>query len=176
MKKTATPFSKRTARDLRAGDRVLITGRLLAVRDASLRKIFASRSRGPLSLLKRQTVFFAGPAPPPPGKTSGAIGPTTTARMAEYFPGLIRSGAGVLIGKGALPPEARRLLVENSLPYLVAVGGAAALLARTVVSSRVIAFPELGAEAVREIMVRDFPAITALDSLGNCLFDRESPR
>ncbi len=166
---------KKDAVKLRAGDRLLISGELLAVRDASLRKIFSAKS-GPARIFRGKTVFFAGPAPAPPGKASGSIGPTTTARMTEYLPGLIRAGARALIGKGDLSPQAKRLLVEASVPYLVAVGGAAALLARTVVSSRIAAFPELGPEAVRRIRVRDFPAFTALDSRGGSLFARRAGR
>jgi len=172
MRRIKAPFAKKIAGNLRAGDRLALSGRLVTVRDASLQKIFRTKRRDSLAIFAGQVVFFAGPAPAPPGRISGSIGPTTTARMGRFIPGLVRAGARALVGKGDLLPETREVLVENGVPYLVAVGGAAAFLAKAVTASRVIAFPELGTEAVREIAVRSFPLIVALDSRGDCLFDR----
>lgn len=168
-----TPLLDTIAR-LRAGDAVSITGVLYTARDASHERLVSLIRRGqePPFDFRGQIVYYAGPSPTRPGEPVGSIGPTTSGRMDAYSPFLIERGLKVMIGKGRRSEAVKTAIVKYGGLYLAAVGGAAALLARSVKSSRVVAYPELGPEAIFRLEVENFPAIVAVDSLGNDVYER----
>lgn len=157
---------------LRAGDLVLLSGTLLTARDAAHKCLIDLLDQGlPLPIdLKNQAIYYTGPTPAPPGKVIGACGPTTSGRMDAYAPRLIDLGLKVMIGKGQRSPEVLEAIRRNQGVYLAATGGAGALIARCVQDCTVIAFPELGPEAIFRLIVKDLPLITAADALGNDLY------
>jgi fumarate hydratase subunit beta len=166
------PLTREIREELRAGDRLLLEGRVITARDQVHRRVLGALERGetlPFQLEGR-IVFYAGPSPAPEGKQAGSVGPTTASRMDPYTPALAARGVAAFIGKGPRSPEVRRALREHGVLYLVAVGGAAALLGSKVRSMRVIAYPELGPEAVYELEVADFPVIVACDLRGGNVF------
>ena len=167
IKKISIPFSDTSLADLKAGEKVFVSGVIYTARDASLKRLEAEKRK--LLDLAGGIIYFAGPSPAPPGKVIGSIGPTTTARMEKYFPGLLAEGVRGFIGKGAISPEAARSLVKAKAVYLMAVGGAGALLAQTVREAETVLYPELGPEAIYRLRVEDFPAYVALDSRGRSL-------
>ena len=172
MKKLTTPLSEEDIMELKAGDEVLITGNLYTARDAAHKLMVEALERGeklPLEL-KGQIIFYAGPAPAPPGKPIGSVGPTTSYRMDNYTPALLAQGLKATLGKGNRSQEVREALKKYKAVYLAAVGGVAAHLARTVKSAKVVAYPELGPEAVRELYVENFPAIVINDVWGADLY------
>lgn len=159
---------------MKAGDRVLISGSVLTSRDASSRRLSEDIGAGrPPVDLKDRLVFYMGPTPPPPGRPLGAVGPTTSARMDAYVPELIEAGVKAFMGKGRRSEQAKKAMLEGQTVYLVATGGAGALLARHVGEAKVAAYPELGPEAIYEINMDEFPAIVANDIYGGDLFDKE---
>ena len=167
--KVCSPFDQSTLNALRAGDRVLLSGVVYTARDAAHARLCAALAAGE-SLpadLKGQTIFYAGPTPTPPGRASGSIGPTTSVRMDPFTPQLLRYGVKAVIGKGQRGPDMRAAFAEAGAVYFVAVGGAAACLAACVQSVEVVAYPDLGTESVKRLVVRDFPLTVALDTLGN---------
>jgi fumarate hydratase subunit beta len=168
-----TPISDETISDLNAGDEVCITGKIYTARDAAHKKIVELMEAGekPLFNFNGQAVFYAGPTPAKPPRPIGCIGPTTSGRMDKYSPLLISKGLKVMIGKGNRSGEVIEAIVKHRGLYLAAIGGVAALMAKTVKSARVIAFEELGTEAVMELEVEDFPAIVAIDSRGRNLYE-----
>ncbi|MDR3092054.1 MAG: FumA C-terminus/TtdB family hydratase beta subunit [Clostridiales bacterium] len=169
MKKLiTTPIDDDTICSLRAGDEVLLTGKIYTARDAAHKRMFENGDE-PFPFA-RAAVYYAGPSPAPPGRPTGSIGPTTSGRMDKYAPALMARGLKVMIGKGQRSPEVMAAIKRYSGLYLAAVGGAAALLSRSVLSSEVIAYPELGAESVRELFVENFPLITAADCHGGCIY------
>lgn len=143
---------------LKTGDAVSIAGTLLTCRDATLRKIFDQESDFS-ALLKDKIVYFCGPTPAPPGFVIGSCGPTTSSRMEPYFEKLCQVGIRGIIGKGEISAAAAKILTKFGVIYFSGIGGAGAYLATKVKASRVIAFPELGPEAVFELLVEDFPAV-----------------
>lgn len=149
---------------LKAGDKVLLSGVVYTARDAAHKRIVEALERGEKLLfeLKDAAIFYAGPTPAKPGAICGVIGPTTSARMDIYTPALLQAGVKILIGKGERSPEVIESIKQHKALYLVAVGGAAALLAQCVTSCEVIAFAELGTEAVRRLVVKDFPCYVAI--------------
>ncbi len=161
MKKIETPLDEKKIKDLKAGDQVLISGTLYVARDAA-------HQRGLPFDLRGQVIFYAGPTP---GKPVGSIGPTTSSRMDSFTVPLLEKGLRGSIGKGPRSEEVKKALKKYQAVYFVATGGAAALLGKTVTKSEVIAYPELGPEAVLKIEVLDFPAIVAYDSQGGDLFE-----
>lgn len=166
------PLSDDVAASLTIGDRVLISGTIYTARDAAHKKFFELLDKGeelPIPL-KGQIIYFVGPTPAKPGRAIGSAGPTTSGRMDAFTPRLLDLGLKATIGKGQRSEEVLEALKRNKAVYLMAVGGAAALIARSVKSSEVIAYPELGAEAVRKVVVEDFPAIVVNDSRGGDLF------
>ena len=176
-KKISTPLSDRVIRELSAGCRVLISGVVYTARDAAHKRMFEIAERGgemPFDF-SGQIVYYAGPSPTRPGAAIGSIGPTTSGRMDAYSPTLIRLGLKAMIGKGLRSEEVRRAITTHCGVYLVAVGGAGALISRSVKSASVIAFPELGTEAIRLLEVEDFPAIVAIDSSGNDIYRNAAP-
>ncbi|MDR2615083.1 MAG: FumA C-terminus/TtdB family hydratase beta subunit [Oscillospiraceae bacterium] len=157
---------------LRAGDGVLLSGVLYTARDAAHLRLCELLDAGePLPIeIDGTAVYYAGPTPPPPGAVIGSVGPTTSSRMDFAAPRLIRLGLLCMIGKGARSAEVREAIKERGAVYLAAAGGAGALLGERVVSAETVAFPELGAEAIRRLVVRDFPATVAIDSAGRDLY------
>ena len=167
------PLSDIFLRSLRVGDRVQLTGRLLVARDAAHRRMIETlRGGGGLPFdIAGQTIYYMGPTPPPPGRAVGAAGPTTSGRMDAYIVDLLDAGLVATIGKGPRSPEVRKAMLERGAVYFVATGGAGALLSRAIVAARILAYADLGPEAVREIEVVDFPVIVANDTQGGDVFE-----
>jgi len=166
------PLTGEAVSGLRAGMRVLISGKLLTARDAAHKKMVALLEKGeelPVSLTD-QIIYYVGPSPAPPGRVIGACGPTTSGRMDVYTPALLAQGLRGMIGKGFRSPEVLQALQAHHAVYFGAVGGAGALLSKCVQSARVVAYPELGPEAVYELTVSDFPAVVINDIYGGDLY------
>lgn len=173
VKKIRAPFDDTTARSLRAGDRVLISGTILAARDAAHKRLVETLDRGePLPVdLEGAVVYYVGPSPARPGYAIGAAGPTTSGRMDAYTPRLLRQGLKGMIGKGYRSPDVIKAMEELGVPYLAAVGGAGALIARSIKKYTVLAYEDLGPEAVAAMEVEDFPAIVVIDSMGGNYYE-----
>lgn len=172
-KKVRTPFEEDIVKDLHVGERVLLSGVIYTARDAAHRRMAEALKRGenlPLDL-RGQVIYYAGPAPAPPGAPIGSIGPTTSGRMDRYTPMLLEMGLKGMIGKGRRGPEVIAAVRTNGAVYFGATGGAAALLAKRVKASRVIAYDDLGPEAIYELLVEDFPLLVVVDSEGNDLYE-----
>ncbi|MDO4485756.1 MAG: Fe-S-containing hydro-lyase [Bacillota bacterium] len=166
------PFTKDKIKDFRAGDKVLVTGTIYTARDAAHKRITEMLERGedvPFAI-KNSIIYYVGPTPAKPGRPIGSAGPTTSYRMDAYAPKLLDMGQLAMIGKGQRSSEVMEAVVRNGAVYLAAIGGAAALMARQVVSSEVIAFDDLGAEAVRKLYVEELPLTVVLDSAGGNLY------
>lgn len=170
--KISTPLTDDVIKTLKAGDEVLISGVIFTARDAAHKRIVSLiESGGNLPFdIKGQIIYFAGPTPEPPGRAIGSIGPTTSYRMDAYSPVLIEHGLKGMIGKGKRSAAVISAMKEHGAVYFAAVGGAGALISMSVLSSEVIAYPELGPEAVRKLVVKDLPAIVATDCGGNDLY------
>lgn len=167
-KKITAPFSKETLRDLKAGDNVLISGTIIAARDAAHKRLFETHNKGekiPLDLTN-QAIYYLGPSPAKPGEVIGAAGPTTSGRMDKYTPLMLELGVSAMIGKGYRSKEVIEAIIKHKAVYLVAIGGAGALIAQSIKKYEVLAYPELGPEAIARLEVQDFPAIVAIDSSG----------
>jgi len=174
MGKINTSDMEKTARALRAGDRVLLSGTVYTARDAAHKRIFSLLDSGgklPFDL-KGATVYYAGPTPTPSGLPIGSCGPTTSARMDVYAPRLLDLGLKCMIGKGDRSQGVIDAIRRNGAVYLCAIGGAGALAAKCVRSLEVIAFEDLGCESVKKLEFRDFPLITAIDCVGGSLFKK----
>lgn len=167
-RRITAPFDDATARSLKAGEKVLITGTILAARDAAHKRMVECLDKGeklPVDLTG-QVVYYVGPTPAKPGKAVGSAGPTTAGRMDAYAPRLMDEGLKGMIGKGYRKPEVVESMKKNGVPYLAAVGGAGALIAERIKKYTVLAWPDLGPEALAEMVVEDFPAIVVIDSEG----------
>ncbi len=167
-----TPLLRELREELVAGDRLLITGRLLTARDEAHRRLVEALERGeelPVRV-EGEIIYYAGPSPAPAGKAAGSVGPTTASRMDPYTPRLAATGIAACIGKGPRSREAREALREHGVLYLAGVGGAAALLGSRVRSLRMLAYEELGPEAIYELEVEDFPVVVAYDLMGGSVF------
>lgn len=171
------PLSEQDVCALRAGDVVRLSGPLYTARDAAHQRMLALIEAGkPLPFdLEGQVIYYCGPTPAPPGRPIGAAGPTTSYRMDDFAPELYRLGLRATVGKGNRSAHVRQALRRFRGVYFVAVGGAGALLGDRVVSAEVIAWPELGAEAVRRLVVEQFPAIVGYDCVGGTAFFGEQP-
>jgi fumarate hydratase subunit beta len=171
-KKITLPLNDKIVEELKAGDNVLLSGVLYVARDTAHRRMVESLDRGkPLPFdIKYQTLYYMGPSPAPPGKVIGSAGPTTSARMDAYTPRLLAAGLKGMIGKGVRSKQVKDALKKYKAVYLAAVGGAGALISRTIVKSEVIAYPDLGPEAVLKIEVKDFPATVINDIYGGDLY------
>ena len=167
----SAPLTEAEARALRAGQRVLLSGTVYTARDAAHRRMLEALGRGePLPFeLEGAAIYYCGPAPALPGGVIGSAGPTTSYRMDAYAPALIERGLALMIGKGPRRPEVLEAM-RGRAAYLAAAGGAGALLAGCVLECEVIAWPELGPEAVRRLTVRDMPLIAACDAHGGDLY------
>lgn len=174
MKRITLPIDNETIENLRSGDIVLLTGTLYTARDAAHKRLVAALEAGePLPFpLENATVYYVGPSPARPGRPIGAAGPTTAARMDPYAEVLIPAGLKVMIGKGQRSEQIKELIAKHKGLYLTATGGVAALIARAVKSCELIAYPDLGPEAVYRLEVEDFPAVVAYDCYGNDLFPK----
>lgn len=168
-----TPLTQEKVKSLKAGDNVLINGVIYTGRDAAHKKFVETMDLGmelPFEL-KDQIIYFVGPTPAKEGQVIGSAGPTTSGRMDAYSPRLIAEGLTGMIGKGLRSAEVVEAMKQYGAVYFAAIGGAGALIAKCIVSSEMIAYPELGAEAVRRLVVKDFPAIVVIDSEGNNLYE-----
>jgi fumarate hydratase subunit beta len=166
-KKISAPLTDKDIEGLKTGDEVLISGKIYTARDAAHREF---KDKPPFDL-KGQILFYASPTPSRPGAVIGSIGPTTSSRMDAFTPPLLAAGLKAMIGKGERSPEVVEAMKRYKAVYLMVPGGVAALLAQYIKKASVIAYPELGPEAVLELEVLDFPAIVAIDSSGNDLFE-----
>lgn len=167
------PITKETAKTLHAGDYVYITGTIYTARDAAHKRMQETLQRGealPLEI-KGNVIYYMGPSPAREGRPIGSAGPTTASRMDKYAPELLDLGLGAMIGKGKRSQEVKDAIVRNGSVYFAAVGGAGALLSKCILSSEVIAYDDLGTEAIRKLQVKDFPVIVVIDSEGNNLYE-----
>ncbi len=178
MIRLSAPLTDADVERLRAGDRVLISGTVYTARDAAHARLVELLKRGePLPFdLEGQIIYFVGPTPAPPGRPIGSAGPTTAYRMDPYSPILIEHGLKAMIGKGKRSPEVREALRRHKAVYLGAVGGAGALLSQRIVSAEVVAYEDLGPEAVRRLVVKDFPAVVVNDAHGGDLYEEGRAR
>ncbi|NQT05282.1 MAG: Fe-S-containing hydro-lyase [Dehalococcoidia bacterium] len=169
-----TPLDRKIIKELTAGTSVLISGIIYTVRDAAHKRLIEALKRKeelPF-ILKGQTIYYAGPSPARPGRTIGSAGPTTSGRMDVYTPRMLSVGVKAMIGKGSRSMEAREAMQKYKAVYFVATGGAGALLAQTIKKATVVAYEDLGPEAIRMLTVDNFPAIVANDIYGNDLFEQ----
>lgn len=167
-----TPLTEKDVSNLRAGDQVYITGVIYTARDAAHKRLVDLIEKGeelPFNI-ENQLIFFMGPSPAKPGRTIGSAGPTTSYRMDKYSPILLEHGLRGMIGKGERNQEVKESMIKNKAIYLVAVGGAGALIAKTIEKSEVIAYNDLEAEAIMKLTIKNFSAIVANDLLGNDLY------
>ena len=168
------PISDDDAKMLRAGDYVYITGVVYTARDAAHKRMSEALSEGkPLPFdMKNNIIYYMGPSPAREGRPIGSAGPTTASRMDKYAPDLLDLGLKGMIGKGKRSEDVKAAIVRNGAVYFAAVGGAGALLSQRIKSSEVIAYDDLGTEAVRKLEVENFPVIVVIDSEGNNLYEQ----
>jgi len=174
LKRIETPLTADAVQSLKIGDRVLLSGTIYTARDQAHKRMAAAIENGkglPFDITNA-VVYYCGPAPARPGRVIGSCGPTTSSRMDAFSPALLKAGLRGMIGKGERGPEVVRAIKRYAGIYFAAVGGAGAYLAQQVTSARVIAYEDLGAEAVRRLVVRDFPLIVAIDAQGRNIFER----
>lgn len=167
------PLDNQTAASLRAGDYVYLTGTVYTARDAAHKRMQEALDRGeelPLDV-KNNVIYYMGPSPARTGRAIGSAGPTTASRMDKYAPALLDLGLKGMIGKGKRSQSVTDAIVRNGAVYFAAVGGAGALLSRSIISSEVIAYEDLGTEAIRKLEVKDFPVIVVIDSEGSNLYE-----
>lgn len=173
------PLDDASARSLRAGDYVYLTGTIYTARDAAHKRMYEALAEAkgvpvdqvlPIEM-KNNVIYYMGPSPAREGRPIGSAGPTTSSRMDKYTPTLLDLGLKGMIGKGKRSGEVKEAIVRNGAVYLAAVGGAGALLSRSIVESEVVAYDDLGTEAIRKLTVKDFPAIVVIDAEGNDLYE-----
>lgn len=172
-KKITLPLTRELARTLKAGDSVLLTGTIYTSRDAGHKRMCEALARGeklPFDPMDA-TIYYVGPTPAKPGQVIGSAGPTTSGRMDAYAPTMMRAGARGMIGKGARLPEVVEAMKECDGVYFGAIGGAGALLAKCIKSAELIAYEDLGAEALRRLYVEDMPLVVIIDCEGNNLYE-----
>jgi fumarate hydratase subunit beta len=170
--KITPPLTDDVITRLKSGDRVLIAGVIYTGRDMAHKSMVEGHRKGePLPFdLKGQILYYTGPTPAQPGKPIGSAGPTTSYRMDKYTPYLLELGLKAMIGKGPRGPEVKEAIITHKAVYLAAIGGAGALISMAIKNAEVIAYPELGTEAVMRLEVQDFPAIVVNDIYGNDLY------
>jgi fumarate hydratase subunit beta len=169
----SAPVKTEEIKDLVAGDYVYITGTIYSARDAAHKRIYEALKSGneiPLEL-KNNIIYYMGPSPARDNQVIGSAGPTTSSRMDKYTPALLDLGLKGMIGKGKRNREVQDSIIKNQSVYLAAVGGAGALLSKCITKSEVIAYEDLGTEAIRRMEVKDFPAIVVMDGKGNNLYE-----
>ncbi len=172
VRKITLPLTDEVLAELKAGDKVLLTGDIYVARDAAHKKMIEALDRGePLPFdIKGQVIYYMGPSPPRPGQVIGSTGPTTSGRMDAYSPRLMAEGLRGMIGKGMRSQAVKEAMKKYRAVYLAAIGGTGALLSKRVKKSEVVAYQELGAEAIRRLEVEDFPATVANDIYGGDLY------
>lgn len=169
----SVPLSDEDARSLRAGDYVYLTGTIYTARDAAHQRMYEALAEGselPMDM-QNNVIYYMGPSPAREGRAIGSAGPTTASRMDKYAPTLLDMGLKGMIGKGKRSKEVQAAIVRNGAVYFAAVGGAGALLSRSILSSEPVAYEDLGTEAIRKLTVKDFPVIVVMDTQGNNLYE-----
>lgn len=172
-KHISAPLKKEDLVDLKAGDYVYITGTIYSARDAAHKRMYESMLEGkeiPIDL-KDNVIYYLGPTPAKEGQVIGSAGPTTSSRMDKYTPLLLENGLNGMVGKGKRSQDVIDAIVKNKAVYFAAVGGAGALLSKCIKKSEVIAYEDLGTEAIRKMEVENFPVIVVIDSEGNNLYE-----
>lgn len=167
------PFDKADVQKLKSGDYVYISGTIYTARDAAHKRMQEALEKGealPLEMA-HNVIYYMGPSPAREGRPIGSAGPTTASRMDKYAPALLDMGLSGMIGKGKRSDAVKEAIVRNGAVYFAAVGGAGALLSKSILSSEVIAYDDLGTEAIRKLEVKDFPAIVVIDSEGGNLYE-----
>lgn len=169
----SVPFDGETAASLKSGDYVYLTGTIYTARDAAHKRMQEALMAGePLPFdMNHNVIYYMGPSPAREGRPIGSAGPTTASRMDKYAPALLDLGLKGMIGKGKRTQEVRDAIVRNGAVYFAAVGGAGALLSKSILSSEIIAYEDLSTEAIRRLEVRDFPVIVVIDCEGNNLYE-----
>ncbi len=172
MKKIVLPLTEETVLSLKAGDSVLLSGYIYTSRDAGHKRICEALERGeelPFDL-KESVIYYVGPTPEKPGQIIGSAGPTTSCRMDAYAPRLMREGLRAMIGKGERDQKVIECMKKHKCIYFGAIGGAGALLSKSVLSNELVAYEDLGAEALRKLYVKDMPLTVVIDCFGNNLY------
>lgn len=172
-KHITVPFSEKEAKELKSGDYVYLTGTIYTARDAAHKRMYEALENGkelPFNI-KNNVIYYMGPSPAREGRPIGSAGPTTASRMDKYAPALLDLGQRGMIGKGKRSEAVREAIIRNNAIYFAAVGGAGALLSKSIWNSEVIAYDDLGTEAIRKLEVKDFPVIVVIDSEGNNLYE-----
>ena len=172
VKNIFLPLTEKTLEELKAGDNLLLSGVLYVARDAAHRIMTETLDRGePLPFdIKGQTLYYMGPSPAPPGRVIGSAGPTTSARMDSYTPRLLAAGLKGMIGKGVRSKEVKDAMKKNKAVYLAAIGGVGALISKSIIKSEIVAYPDLGPEAVLKLEVKEFPVTVINDIHGGDLY------
>lgn len=172
--KLTLPLKKEDIKNLKAGDSVLLSGELYTARDAAHKRFFDMVQNGekmPINV-ENETIYYVGPAPAKPGSVIGPAGPTSSYRMDKYAPMLLDMGLSAMIGKGERNDEVISSIVKNGAVYFAAIGGAAALISKSIIKDEPVCFEDLGTESVHKYTVKDFPCIVAIDSNGNDVYKR----
>lgn len=173
-KRITLPITDEDIKSLRAGDSVLLSGTIITGRDAAHKRLFELIEKGePLPVdVKGEIIYYVGPAPAKPGYAVGPAGPTSSYRMDKFTPALLELGMKGMIGKGARSQEVIDAIVKNKAVYFAAIGGAAALIAKSIKKEELLCYEDLGTEAIRRYTVKDFPCIVAIDCEGNNVYKR----
>ena len=167
------PFTKEEAKSLKAGDMVYLTGTIYTARDAAHKRMYETLENGeslPFDI-RENVIYYMGPSPAREGRPIGSTGPTTASRMDKYAPKLLDLGLYGMIGKGKRSPQVHEAIERNGAVYFAAIGGAGALLSKAIEASEVIAYDDLGTEAIRKLTVNEFPVIVVIDSEGTDLYE-----
>ncbi len=167
------PFDADIVKELKAGDYVYLTGTIYTARDAAHKRMYEALQNGetlPFDI-EGNVIYYMGPSPAREGRPIGSAGPTTASRMDKYTPALLELGMRGMIGKGRRTEAVRESMMENQAVYFAAVGGAGALLSKSILQAEVIAYEDLGTEAIRKLEIKDFPVIVVMDCEGNNLYD-----
>ncbi|MCI5595960.1 MAG: Fe-S-containing hydro-lyase [Lachnospiraceae bacterium] len=167
------PFSGEIVKDLKAGDFVYISGTIYTARDAAHKRMFESMEKGetlPIDL-NNNVIYYLGPSPARPGNVIGSAGPTTSSRMDKYTPKMLDAGLKGMIGKGKRSVEVIESVKKNGAVYMAAIGGAGALLSKCIKKAEVVAYDDLGTEAIRKLQVEELPVVVVIDKDGNNLYE-----
>lgn len=167
------PFDADIVKELKAGDYVYLTGTIYTARDAAHKRMYEALQNGealPFDI-KGNIIYYMGPSPAREGRPIGSAGPTTASRMDKYTPALLELGMRGMIGKGRRTEAVRESMMKNQAVYFAVVGGAGALLSKSILQAEVIAYEDLGTEAIRKLEIKDFPVIVVMDCEGNNLYD-----
>lgn len=177
-KHITVPYDRETADSLNAGDYVFLTGTIYTARDAAHKRMDDALNEGKALPVEMDgaVIYYMGPSPAREGRPIGSAGPTTATRMDRYAPRLLDLGLSGMIGKGRRQPAVKEAIVRNHAVYFAAVGGAGALLSQRIISSEVVAYDDLGTEAIRRLEVKDFPVIVVIDAKGNDLYETSASK